>query len=101
LFHVIRTHAIGFEYSVNLFCRVSRGFGFDPAEWSLWLMPELAYDRTNSLDADMVIRLPIVHRARDLCVHLRTAQFLCRILRSDGRLHQRRSGEEEAAAFSH
>ena len=49
----------------------------------------------------MVVRLLEVDGAGDLRVHGRAAKFFGGIFLADGCLHQRRAGEEEAAALGH
>ncbi len=68
--------------------------------------PELAvahlvHQLANAREARLIVGLAIIDGAADLRVHLRAAQLFGGILRADRRLHQRRSGKKEAAAFGH
>ena len=64
-------------------------------------MAHLVHQRANAREAGIVVRLAEIHRAADLRVHLRAAQLLGGSLLADGRLHQRRPGQEKPAAFGH
>ncbi len=57
--------------------------------------------RANAAEAGVVVRLAKIDRAADLRVHLRAAEFLGGCFLADGGLHERRPGEEKAAAFGH
>ena len=64
-------------------------------------MAASAHERANALEAGLVVRLAKIHRAADLRVHLRAAQFLGRNSLPDGGLHQRRAGQKKPRAFRH
>ena len=54
----------------------------------------LVYQRANAVETRLIIRFAKIHRAADLRVHLRAAQFFCGRLLSNGRLHERGPGQE-------
>ena len=64
-------------------------------------MAQLRDQRTQPREAEMVVGLLEVDGAGDFGVHGGAAQLFGGVLLPDGGLHQRGSGEKEAAAFGH
>src|ERR1700722_5451154 len=58
-------------------------------------MTESGHKRSKPGQAEMVIWLLEIHRARDLGMHCGPTQLLSRVLLPDCRLHQCRSGQKE------
>ncbi len=99
--HVVLAAGIAVEDAVDILRSVARLLGFLAIEDALLALAHLVHQQANALDAGLVVRLAKVDGAADLRVHLGAAQFFGRILRADGRLHQRRSGKKQPAAFGH
>src|SRR5689334_5322656 len=58
--HVIRTHTVSFKDSVDLFGGVRSGLCFATIEWSYRLVAQLADNRADSLNADVIVGFAIV-----------------------------------------
>ena len=78
-----------------------RRLRFDSIKRAFGLASHLADQRADTLNAALVVGLPVVDGSGDLGMHGCAAEFFCGVLGADGCLHQRGTSEEESAAFRH
>ncbi len=99
--HIVLLRGIARKNAVKIARGVQRLMQTGVAENRRIRRPHLVGDRADAFEAGFIVGFAEVHRAADLRVHFRAAQFLGGGFLSDGGLHQGGPGKKQAGALGH
>src|SRR5207249_8550019 len=99
--HVVLPGRIGGEDAVNIFPRIERRLGRLMTESGARPGTQFVQQNTYARKTGVVVRLAKIDGSAHLGVYSRASQVLRGDFLADGRLHQRRPGQKQAAALRH